>query len=84
MSASVIFQQSLIYSLALDPVNSTLLVLVQKSAHHSRRTVNLEKDRLGTYQVPTFSSPTSTTSPSLSQSCGFRPMPTPEGLMHPC
>lgn len=31
-------------------------------------------------QVPTPSNPTSTTSPSLSQSCGFLPIPTPCGL----
>ncbi len=31
-------------------------------------------------QVPTPSNPTSTTSPSFSQSCGFRPIPTPCGV----
>lgn len=66
---------SLIYSFASCLANSTMLVLY---FFVSRRTS--PQVVVSTYQVPTCSKPTSTTSPSLSQTCGFRPIPTPAGL----
>lgn len=50
------------------------------SAKHNHNLASLVKNSTLLVQVPTPSSDTSTTSPSFSQSCGVRPMPTPEGL----